>query len=174
MSSGNRGGGPWSVEPLWLLEHTRVLHGSQRNRQAPEVRAMLKLVELGYFPVIVALSSDPPHVEAESMQVMASGVLEALCHVTHIDDRLQFLDVKPLTILICLLGLKEPVLVTVPLSHIERADLGGIKASHHMYQVPLPPQGHKGHQILHQILACDPPSLFRPSGGRPVPPSSRM
>ena len=68
-------------------------HGSQRKRQAPKVMAMLKVVQLGYFPVIVALSSDPLHVKAESLQVMASGVLEALGHIMHIAEGLQFFDV---------------------------------------------------------------------------------
>ena len=69
---------------------------------------------------------------------MASGVQKALGHIMHVAEWHQFFNVQPLAILTFFHGLDELVPITVPLSGIERGDLAGIKASHHMDQVPLP------------------------------------
>ena len=68
---------------------------------------------------------------------MASGVQKALGHITHVAEWHQFFNVQPLT-LTFFHGLNELVPIAVPLLGIEGGDLGGIKASHHMHQVPLP------------------------------------
>ena len=65
-SRGARGHGPWSIGPLWLLEHTGALHWPWRDRQPSEVRAVLELVELSYLPMVVALDPDPFCVQAKS------------------------------------------------------------------------------------------------------------
>ena len=64
--------------------------------------------------------------------------------------------------------LNELVPVAMSLAGVEGADLGGIKAPDHVYEVPLPAGGHKVHEVLHGILTCDTPSPFRSLGGGPV------
>ena len=55
----------------------------------------------------------------------------------HVAEWHQFFNVQPLA-LTFFHGLNELVLIAVPLSGIEGGDLGGIKASYHVYKVPLP------------------------------------
>ena len=79
----------------------------------------------------------------------------------------QLFNVQPLALTL-FHHLNELVPVAVPLAGVEGANLGGIKAYDHVHEVPLPARGHKVHEVLHWILACDTPSLFRSSGGGPV------
>ena len=114
-----------------------MLHRSWRDRQPLKMRAVLELVELSHLPMVVALGPDPFCMQAKSFYVMASGVQEALGHIMHVAEWYQFFNVQPLT-LTFFHGLNELVPIAVPLLGIEGGDLGGIKASHHVYQVPLP------------------------------------
>ena len=127
------------------------------------MRAVLELVELGYLPMVVALGPDPFCEQAKSFQVVARAVHEALGHIAHVTEWLQFLNVQPLA-LSFFHRLNELVPVAVPLAGVQRADLGGIKASNHVHEIPLPAGGHKVHEVLHRILAYNTPSLLRSSG----------
>ena len=104
---------------------------------------------------------------------MAHAVHEALVHIAHVTEWLQFFDVQPLTLLFfhCL---NELVLVAVPLVGVQGADLGCIKASHYVHEIPLPAEEHKVHEVLHRILACNTPLPLRSSGGGPILPCSGM
>ena len=137
------------------------------------MRAVLELVELGYLPMVVASGPDPFCEQAKSFQAVASAVHEALGQVAHVTEWLQFFDVQPLTLML-LHCLNELVPVTVPLAGVQGADLGGIKASNHVHEIPLLARGHKVHEVLHRILACNTPSLLRSSGGGPILSCSRM
>ena len=128
------------------------------------MRAVLELVELGYLPMVVASGPDPFHEQAKSFQVVARAVHEALGHVAHVTEWLQFFNVQPLA-LSFFHHLNELVLVAVQLAGVQGANLGGIKASDHVHEIPLPARGHKVHEVLHWILACNTPSLLRSSGG---------
>ena len=64
--------------------------------------------------------------------MVASGFFKAPGHIGHVSEWRQLFNVQPLTILALIHGLDEFVLITVPLSAIERGNLAGIKASHHM------------------------------------------
>ena len=75
---------------------------------------MLELVELSYLPVVVASGPDPSHEQAKSFQVAAHAVQEALVHIAHVTEWLQFFDVQPLTLLF-FHHLNELVPVAVPL-----------------------------------------------------------
>ena len=141
-----------------------MLHRSWRDWQALQMRAVLELVELGYLPMVVALGPDPFCEQAKSFQVMASTVHEALGHVAHVMEWLQFFDVQPFTLTL-FHHLNELVPVTVPLAVVQGADLGGIKTSDHVHEIPIPARGHKVHEVLHRILACNTPLLLRSSGG---------
>ena len=114
-----------------------MLHGSWRDRQALKMRAVLELLELGYLPMVVASEPDSFCEQAKSFQVAASAVHKALGHIAHVMEWCQFFNVQPLT-LTFFHRLNELVPVTVPLAGVEGADLGSIKASHHVYKVPLP------------------------------------
>ena len=144
-----------------------MLHRSWRERQPLKMRAVLELVELGYLPMVLTLGPDPFCEQAKSFQVVASAVHEALGHIAHVTEWHQFFNVQPLalTFFHCL---NELVPVTVPLVGVQGADLGGIKASNHVHEVPLPARGHEVHEVLHRILTCNTPSLFRSSGGGPI------
>ena len=128
---------------------------------------MLELVELGYLPMVVALGPDPFCEQAKSFQVAASAVHEALGHIAHVTEWVQFFDVQPLA-LTFFHHLNKLVLVTVPLAGVQGANLGGIKASDHVHEIPLPAGGHEVHEVLHRILACNTPSLLRSLGGGPI------
>ena len=113
-----------------------MLHRSWRDWQPLKMRAVLELVELSYLPMVVALGPDPFCVQAKSFKVTASGVHETFGHTTHVTEWHQFFNVQPLTLMF-FHGLNELVPIAVPLSGIEGGDLGGIKASHLVYKVPL-------------------------------------
>ena len=91
----------------------------------------------------------------------------------HVTEWHQFFNVQPLplTFFHCL---NELVPVTVLLAGVQEANLGGIKASDHVHEVPLPAGGHKVHEVLHRILTCNTPSRFRSLGGGPVLSGSGM
>ena len=129
--------------------------------------AVLELLELGYPPMVVASGPDPSHEQAKSLQAVARAVHEALVHIAHVMEWLQFFNVQPLT-LSFFHHLNELVPVAVPLAGVQGANLGSIKASDHVYEIPLPAKGHKVHEVLHRILAYDTPSLLRSSGGGPA------
>ena len=131
------------------------------------MRAVLELVELGYLPMVVASGPNPSHEQAKFFQVAAHAVHKALVHIAHVTEWLQFFDVQPLALSFfhCL---NELVSVTVPLVGVQGADLGGIKASDYVHEIPLPAGGHKVHEVLHWILACNTPSLLRSSGEGPI------
>ena len=150
-----------------------MLHRSWRDRQPLQMRAVLELLELGYLPMVVASGPDPSHEQAKSLQVVACAVHEALVHIAHVTEGLQFFDVQPLTLSL-FHRLNELVLVTVPLTGVQGADLGCIKASNHVHEIPLPPGGHKVHEVLHRILAGNTPLPLRSSGGGPILPCSGM
>ena len=137
------------------------------------MRAVLELVELGYLPMVVASGSDPSHEQAKSFQVVAHAVHEAVVNIAHVMEWLQFFDVQPLA-LSFFHRLNELVPVTVPLMSVQEADLGGIKASDYVHEIPLPPRGHKVHEVLHRILACNTPSPLKSLGGGPILPCSGM
>ena len=134
---------------------------------------MLELFELGYLPMVVPLGPDPSREQAKSLQVVARAVHEALAHIAHEMEELQFFDVQPLALLFfhCL---NELVPVAVPLMGVQGADLGCIKASNYVHEIPLPPGGHNVHEVLHRILAGNTPSPLRSSGGGPILPCSGM
>ena len=136
-----------------------MLHRSWRDWQPLQMRAVLKLV--------VALGPDPFCEHAKSFQVVAHTVHEAPVHIAHVMEWLQFFDVQPLALLF-FHHLNELVLVAVPLAGVQGANLGSIKASDHVYEIPLPAGGNKVHEVFHWILACDAPLLLRSSGGGPV------
>ena len=117
--------------------------------------------------MVVASGSDPFCEQAKSFQVAAHAVHEALVHIAHVTEWLQFFNVQPLALSFfhCL---NELVPITVPLAGVQGADLGGIKASDYVHEIPLPARGHKVHEVLHWILACNTPSLLRSSGGGPI------
>ena len=144
-----------------------MLHRSWRDQQPLKMRAVLELVELGYLPMVVASGPDPFCEQAKSFQVVASAVHEALGHIAHVTEWLQFFDVQPLalTFFHCL---NELVPITASLAGVQWANLGGIKASNHVHEIPLPARGHKVHEVLHQILACNTPLLLRSLGGGPI------
>ena len=167
FSRGARGHSPSSIGPLWLLERTGALHRSWRDQQPLKTRAVLKLLELGYLPMVVTSGPDQFCEQAKSFQVAASAVHEALGHIAHVTEWCQFFNVQPLT-LTFFHRLNELVPVAVPLAGVQGADLEGIKASDHVHEVPLPAGGHKVHEVLHRILACNTPSLFRSPGGEPI------
>ena len=144
-----------------------MLHRSWRDWQPLKMRAVLELVELGYLPIVVTLGPDPFCEQAKSFQVAASAVHKALGHIVHATEWHQFFNVQPLT-LTFFHRLNELVPVTVPLVCVQGADLRGIKASDNVHEIPLPAGGHKVHEVLHWILACNTPSLFRSSDGGPV------
>ena len=135
------------------------------------MRAVLELVKLSYLPMIVALGPDPSHEQAKSFQVAARAVHEALVHIMHVTKWLKFFDVQPLT-LSFFHHLNEIVPVAVPLAGVQGADLGGIEASDYVHEIPLPPRGHKVHEVLHRILACNTSSPLRSLGGGPILPCS--
>ena len=173
IPSDARGHDPSSTGPLLLLECTGVLHRSWRDQQPLQMRAVLELLELGYLPMVVALGPDPSCEQAKSFQVAACAVHEALVHIAHVTEWLQFFDVQPLA-LSFFHHLNELVPVAVPLTDVQGADLGGIKASDYVHEIPLPPGGHKVHEVLHRILAGDIPSPLRSLGGGPILPCSGM
>ena len=111
--------------------------------------------------------------QAKCRQAVARAVHEALVHVAHVTEWLKFFDVQPLALLFfhCL---NKLVPVTVPLVGVQGADLGGIEASDYVHEIPLPPRGHKVHEVLHRILACNTPSPLRSSGGGLILPCSGM
>ena len=117
--------------------------------------------------MVVTLGPDPFCEQAKSFQVAASAVHEALGHIVHVTEWCQFFNVQPFALMF-FHHLNELVPVTVSLAGVQGADLGGIKASDHVYEVPLPAGGHEVHEVLHRILACNTPSLFRSSGGGPI------
>ena len=149
----------WSV--LWL------------DQQPLQVRAVLKLLELVYLPMVVALGPDPSCEQAKSFQVVARAVHEALDHIAHVTAGLQFFDVQPLALLF-FHRLNELVLVAVPLTGVQGANLECIKASDYVHEIPLPPRGNKVHEVLPRILAGNTPSPLRSSGGGPILPCSGM
>ena len=131
------------------------------------MRAVLELVELSYLPMVVASGPDPSREHAKSLQVVARAVHKTLVHIVHVTEWLQFFDVQPLT-LSFFHHLNELVPVTVPLAGVQGADLGSIRTSDHVYEIPLPAGGNKAHEVLNRILTCDTPLLLRSSGGGPV------
>ena len=135
------------------------------------MRAILELLELGYLPMVVALGPDPSQEQAKSLQAAAHAVHEALVHVVHVMEGLQFFDVQPLALLF-FHHLNELVLVAIPLMGVQGANLGCIKAADYMHEIPLPPGGHKVHEVLHRILAGDTPLPLRSSDGGPILPCS--
>ena len=106
--------------------------------------------------MVVASGPDPFCEQAKSFQVAASAVHEALSHIVHVTKWLQFFDVQPLALTL-FHHLNELVPVAVPLACVQGADLGGIKASDHVHEIPLPARGHEVHEVLHQILTCNTP-----------------
>ena len=150
-----------------------MLHRSWRDRHPLQMRAILELLELGYLPMVIALGPDPSHEQAKSLQAAAHAVHEALVHIAHVTEGLQFFDVQPLA-LSFFHHLNELVPVTIPLTGVQGADLGCIKAADYMHEIPLPPRGHKVHEVLHRILAGDTPLPLRSSGGGPILPCSGM
>ena len=131
------------------------------------MRAVLELLELNYLPMVVASGPDPSHELAKSLQAAACAVHEALVHIAYVTEWLQFFNVQPLT-LSFFHRLNELVPVIVPLAGVQGANLGSIKASNYVHEISLPARGHKVHEVLHRILACDTPSLLRSLGGGPV------
>ena len=123
--------------------------------------------------MVVASGPDPSHEQAKSLQAAARAVHEALIHIAHVMEGLQFFDVQPL-ILPFFHHLSEPVPVAVPLTGVQGADLGCIEASDYVDEIPLPPRGHKVHEVLHRILTGNTPSPLRSSGGGPILPCSGM
>ena len=117
--------------------------------------------------MVVALGPDPSCEQAKFFQVVACAVHEALVHIVHVMEWLQFFDVQPLalTFFHCL---NELVPVTVPLAGVQGADLGGIKASDYVHEIPLPARRHEVHEVLHRILTCNTPLPLRSSGGGPI------
>ena len=101
--------------------------------------------------MVVALGPNPSHEQAKSCQAVARAVHKTLVHIAHVTEGLQFFDVQPLALSFfhCL---NELVPVAVPLMGVQGADLGCIKASNYMHEIPLPPRGHKVHEVLHRIL----------------------
>ena len=87
--------------------------------------------------MVVASGPDPFCEQAKSFQVVACAVHEALVHIAHVTEWLQFFNVQPLA-LSFFHRLNELVPVTVPLAGVQGADLGGIKASNHVHEIPLP------------------------------------
>ena len=144
-----------------------MLHRSWRDQQPLKMRAVLELLELGYLPMVITSGPDPFCEQAKSFQVAASVVHEALFHIAHVTEWRQFFNVQPLTLMF-FHSLNELVPVAVPLVGVQGANLGGIKASDHVHEVPVPAGGHKVHEVLHQILTCNTPSLFRSPGGGPI------
>ena len=82
------------------------------------MRAVLELVELGYLPMVVALGPDPFCEQAKSFQVAASAVHEALGHIAHVMEWLQFFDTQPLVLMLSH-RLNELVPVAVPLAGVQ-------------------------------------------------------
>ena len=123
--------------------------------------------------MVVALGHDPSCEQAKSFQVVAHAVHEALVHIAHVTEWLQFFNVQPLA-LSFFHHLNELVPVAVPLTGVQGANLGGIKASNYVHEIRLPPGGHKVHEVLHRILACNTPSPLRSLGGGPILPCSGM
>ena len=150
-----------------------MLHRSQRDQQPLQMRAVLELVELSYLPMVVALGPDPSREHTKSLQVVARAVHEAPVHIVHVTEWLQFFDVQSLA-LSFFHHLNELVPVAVPLAGVQGADLGSIKTSDHVYEIPLLAGGNKVHKVLHRILTCDTPSLLRSLGGGPVLSGSGM
>ena len=150
-----------------------MLHRSWRDWHPLQMRAILELLELSYLPMVVALGPDPSHEQAKSLQAATRAVHKALVHIAHVTEGLQFFDVQPLALSFfhCL---SEPVPVAVPLTGVQGADLGCIKASNYVDEIPLPPGGHKVHEVLHRILAGITPSPLRSSGGGLILSCSRM
>ena len=64
--------------------------------------------------------------------MVAGGFFKAPGHIGHVSEWRQLFNVQPLTILALIHGPDEFVSIIVPLSAIERGDLAGVKASHHM------------------------------------------
>ena len=153
------------------MECTRALHRSWRDWQPLQMRAVLELLELGYLPMVVASGPDPSHEQAKSLQVVARAVHEALVHIGHVMEGLQFFDVQPLA-LSFFHRLNELVPVAVPLKGVQGADLGCIKASDHVHEIPLPPGGHKVHEVLHRILTANTPLPLGSLGGGLILPCS--
>ena len=123
---------------------------------------MKAVLELGYLPMVVASGPDPSCEQAKSFQVVAHAVHKALVHIAHVMEWLQFFDVQPLA-LSFFHQLNELVPVTVPLTGIQGTDLGCIKASDYVHEIPLPPGGHKVHEVLHRILTGNTPLPLRSS-----------
>ena len=96
------------------------------------MRAVLELVQLSYLPMIITPGPNPTGMQAKPLQLVASGLLKAPGHIGHVLEWLQLFNVQPLAILAFIHGLDELVLITVPLSAIERGDLAGIKTPNHM------------------------------------------
>ena len=109
-----------------------MLHGSWRDRQLSNMRAVLELVQLGYLPMVVTLGPNPSGMQAESLQLVADGLLKAPGHIRYVSEWCQLFNVQSLTILAFIHGLDELVPIMVPLSAVERGDLAGIKTPHHM------------------------------------------
>ena len=64
--------------------------------------------------MVVASGPDPSHEQAKSLQAAARAVHEALVHIAHVTEGLQFFDVQPLTFLF-FHHLNELVPVAIPL-----------------------------------------------------------
>ena len=106
--------------------------------------------------MVVTSGPDPFPEQAKSFQVTASAVHKALGHIAHVTEWCQFFNVQPLALMF-FHRLNELVPVTVPLVGVQGANLGGIKASDHVHEVPLPARGHEVHEVPHWILACNTP-----------------
>ena len=93
------------------------------------MRAVLELVQLSYLPMVVTSGPNPSGMQAESLQMVAGGLLKAPGHIRHVSEWCQLFNVQPLAII----ALDEPVPIIMPPSAIERGDLAGIKMPHYMH-----------------------------------------
>ena len=88
--------------------------------------------------MVVALGPDPLGVPAESTQIVAGGLLEALGYIRHVVEWGELLNVQPLAFLSLFHEPQELAKVPFPLWGVKRPDLAGIEAPYHVLQVPLP------------------------------------
>ena len=96
------------------------------------MRAVFKLVQLSYLPVIVTPGPNPPSVLVKPFQIVASGFFEAPGHLGHVLEWGKLFDIQPLTVHVVIHDPHELVPIIVPLLAIERGDLAGVKTPHHM------------------------------------------
>ena len=92
---------------------------------------MLKLVQLGYFPMIIAFCPDAPCVITEAFELMPDGLLKALGYVLHVPDWGQFFYVQPLSTPLVLHDLHKLLQVISPSTVLE-GNLGGVVTPHYV------------------------------------------